>query len=467
MNFKNKIIAAALVALVAGAGIFGSNVNRANAENATSTLSIGQLEQMVMNLQRQIAELIQLINQKNHPHNKTDSCGKQGDIVAATSTAAATAKCCAKLSAINNASSTVSYVCAKCGNGSCGKGETNANCPADCPIVIGGGCVYKKFAGKCTVSKIEDASTTINVNYSFSPTTTPDISGTYLTATSTINPYGGTAAAGYLGLPCLKNKYAPTLNQTTECGLIAGAIFNCTLSVIKTGACTPINVEFKSACYGEGEGVTGNTTSVLSCCAGLVSAPRTTCTGNVCATQEGFVCSKSTPKSCSFNNQCSGKICTNKVCCNANQCGDNKTCYNKNATTTIDGIIKTCDSEGKWLRADEQTCSTNSQCGGNKCINRVCCKASQCGNGNKCYDKNATTTLDGVVKACAAEGKWSRINAQSCVLNSQCVSGKCANGSCCNANQCGNNKTCYDKNATTTIDGVVRVCAAEGRWLKK
>jgi hypothetical protein len=196
--------------------------------------------------------------------------------------------------------------------------------------------------------------------------------------------------------------------------------------------------------------------------------PQETCGNGICrfgetATSCAADCRQNT-KSCEKNYQCASHKCTNSVCCNANQCGNGGACFNKNATTTIDAVIKTCVNEGEWKNAEEQTCKNDYQCAGKKCINSVCCKANQCGNGGQCYDRNATATIDGTTKTCVNEGEWKNVSGKSCLHPYQCASGKCINSVCCKANQCGNGGACFDKNATTTIDAVIKTCVNEGEW---
>lgn len=146
--------------------------------------------------------------------------------------------------------------CSLCGNGKCETGETFTNCARDCPQIVGGNCSYKYFAGKCTVTNVTAANSgSVEVDYSFTPTGAVDITGTFLASADLINPYKGSTYAGYLGLSCLKGPYAPTLTQTEGCGVNAGAIFDCVLSVATSGSCTPINVRFldNGTCLGEGK----------------------------------------------------------------------------------------------------------------------------------------------------------------------------------------------------------------------
>ena len=87
MNFKSKILAAGLAAVIAGGGIFAANMNAAQAQPAESA-DVAQLEAQVLQLQQQIAQISALIAQLKSQET--------------------------------------------CGNGICRFGETAAACPADC-----------------------------------------------------------------------------------------------------------------------------------------------------------------------------------------------------------------------------------------------------------------------------------------------------------------------------------------------
>ena len=101
----------------------------------------------------------------------------------------------------------------------CGGGGTIA-CYCQCPTpVVGGNCTYKTFPGTCTIVTNNGSA---GFNYRFTPSGTPDISGTFLQSVGQISPYNGTASSW------------PSSAGTTSCSL----------SVITGGTCTPINVGF-------------------------------------------------------------------------------------------------------------------------------------------------------------------------------------------------------------------------------
>lgn len=171
---------------------------------------------------------------------------------------------------------------AHCGNSLCNNnyGETAANCAADCGAISEVNRGYKEFGGKCAITNVSatDASLdgylgSANVNFTFTPSTTPDISGTFLTSSASINPYKGSTSASYLGLYCLEGPYEPTYAQTLRCGVKVGAIFNCALTVASGGSGTPINIRFidNPDCAKEGEYQTNSGNVVKKCCAGLAT----------------------------------------------------------------------------------------------------------------------------------------------------------------------------------------------------
>lgn len=166
MNLKNKIIAGALCALIAGIGIFGAQINVARGENATlqtvsATLLVEQIQQAVSSVQQQVAQLLETSDQialpisdlvspslikpeikaEAKPNNQT-TCRSEGQLIWPDEP---NANCCLGLTKTNL--TTVPYVncatayasvggvpaiCARCGDKFCGSGEDNCNCPQDC-----------------------------------------------------------------------------------------------------------------------------------------------------------------------------------------------------------------------------------------------------------------------------------------------------------------------------------------------
>jgi len=121
MNLKNKIIAGALCALIAGVGFLGIGNNIVNAQTAATTssgLTIDQLQQLVNSLKQQIQLIIQLLSQRNIGNTTavtpgSNGCAKEGTACWATKCAsngnsyevakcgATGSTCCAELSCVN------------------------------------------------------------------------------------------------------------------------------------------------------------------------------------------------------------------------------------------------------------------------------------------------------------------------------------------------------------------------------
>lgn len=217
------------------------------------------------------------------------ACKKDGESIGLTTDTNPGRYCCSGLTAINtgwsygcSAYSDVKCTSAICGNGTCetAKGEDECNCKTDCGAISQVNRGYKEFGGKCTITNVSatDASPdgylgSANVNFTFTPSVTPDISGTFLTSSASINPYKGSTSASYLGLYCLEGPYEPTYAQTLRCGVTVGAIFDCALTVSTGGSGTPINIRFidDPACAKEGEYQTSSGNVVKKCCSGLAT----------------------------------------------------------------------------------------------------------------------------------------------------------------------------------------------------
>jgi len=99
MCLKNKIAAAALCALFAVTIVLGgpSNYARAQTDNSTSTavatMTIAQMQQLILQLQQQITQILAILQQRTNSHIRQ---------------------------------------AAICGNSICEHGENTANCPQDC-----------------------------------------------------------------------------------------------------------------------------------------------------------------------------------------------------------------------------------------------------------------------------------------------------------------------------------------------
>ena len=176
-----------------------------------------------------------------------DACTKAGgQMICGAYTTSCIAPTALNTSNTSNTSGSSAGSSASCGGG----GSTGCYCQCSGTPVVGGNCAYKNYPGQCTITAVTpDNSGSASVNYTFKPTGTVDLTGTFLQSSGSaqINPYQGSTAASYLGLTCLKGPYDPTPSQVSACGVVTGAVFPCSLSVETGGTCTPINVIFTGA----------------------------------------------------------------------------------------------------------------------------------------------------------------------------------------------------------------------------
>ena len=120
----------------------------------------------------------------------------------------------------------------KCGDGVCSSVENNCNCPKDCQQIAGGNCSYKEFPGKCTITN-PIVGNGGGLNYIFVPNDKVDVSGTFLTSPSQLNPYSGFTTS----IP--------------EAIIVTGKPYDCTLRAEERGSCTPVIVVFTGPVCGK------------------------------------------------------------------------------------------------------------------------------------------------------------------------------------------------------------------------
>ncbi|MGB2631429.1 MAG: hypothetical protein WBC48_00715 [Minisyncoccales bacterium] len=106
------------------------------------------------------------------------------------------------------------YTC-ECASGKYWASREEGCIDADQANIAGGNCTYKTYTGTCT----KTGTSADGISYTFTPFQTPDISGTFLTSASQINPYRGITDTWQIA----------NLTQTS-----------CELKVIVNGTCTPI-----------------------------------------------------------------------------------------------------------------------------------------------------------------------------------------------------------------------------------
>jgi len=246
MNLKSKILAGGLAAIIAGFGIFAADINTAQAQtdDSNTNSAIAQMAQMVESLKQQIQQIIALITQLKPQETCGNGKCRFGETAATCPADCGTtindngkAKCSAtggvwKYSdcasgCVYNAKSeravggkSCAAVCIKdftceCVGGKYWASREEGCIDADRANIAGGNCTYKTYTGTCA----KTGTSADGISYTFTPFQTPDISGTFLTSASQINPYRGITDTWQIA----------NLTQTS-----------CELKVIASGTCTPI-----------------------------------------------------------------------------------------------------------------------------------------------------------------------------------------------------------------------------------
>jgi len=439
MNLKNKIIAGVIGVCIAAFGIAGINAQPAQAQTASAgatagaTMTIEQLESIIKNLQQQIALIIELLKQRNLP---------------------------------------------VCGNGACetAKGETTTSCAADCPTVVGGNCTYKDFAGKCTVTKVTSDK---SVSYTFKATEAVSVSETLLTSKSEISPYKGTTSASYLGLACLEGEHEPTADQIKNCKVIVDEVFDCDLSVIKTGSCTPITVKFKDKLISDSGKAkciaTGGTWSFSDCASGCINETR----AQRLANQTGCdsACMKANTCNCSSGKYWASREegCMTKPTTCATE---GETINTSGARNCCSGLIaySPCTSEQDCI-ADSWTCKKPTTCAKegetiNTSSTKQCCSGliaySPCTSEQDCIADSWTCKKP--TETCAKEGKiayasWSGQTPTTCCAGligiANCSGSACLNNGSSVCAYCGNGKCGTGENTLNCPKDCKSTCAIE------
>jgi hypothetical protein len=319
MNFKHKILAAGLAAIIAGFGIFTANTGAAQTQtdndNANST--IAQMMQMIETLKQQIQQIIALIAQLKPQETcgngacrfgetatncaadcgaKTN-CAKEGETMSVNGR-----QCCAGLSAVAGSLWNGKCVvppggfrtCLKCGDGVCGASENECNCPGDCGQITAcakeGAIVYQ--VQSCCADLVRIACSGINCHDDGSGICAKcgnGICGLGETAENcakdcdiNLNPVCGNkicerGEADFISDPSYKG------SCPADCGNKSGEI---------TVICAPGSDCRTKTCYREGEGEIGLITGPAKpCCSGLTPQLKTTSYSNdTQAVTEGFIC---------------------------------------------------------------------------------------------------------------------------------------------------------------------------------
>ena len=107
--------------------------------------------------------------------------------------------------------------------------------------MVGGPCSYEKFIGECEITSIVDEN---NVKFRFTPTEPLNLENVgWVEKEGDITDKEYQEYAGYLGLECL-DKYPITKEDLNECNIVENAVFDCELSLITSGTCTPTIFKF-------------------------------------------------------------------------------------------------------------------------------------------------------------------------------------------------------------------------------
>jgi len=479
MCLKNKIIMAALCAMIAGIGIFGTQGGVVRAENATgqtvtTTTSIEQLQLIVSSLMQQIQQLIQLIAQLKPQET--------------------------------------------CGNGICRFGETAATCAADCAKSTK--CIEENQIGNRYDDKLGRSGccpglTAQNVQYDSGYPPVGEIK-----CVKSTNCGNGKCETGETAENCAKDcttstcaKEGESINTSGDKKCCPGLIADpgCTNCLADSWTCR----KQETTCAGEGESRYRSNASLKDCCAGFNPVSYigggASSNGNagaylaqVCAKCGNGVCSKGeTAENCAKD--CGTVSDEGKANCAAtggtwayseclSDCGFAAT---KNerilgldkqiscATVCKQGYKCVCSSGKFWGSREEgcitttQTCNKQgaacsiSKCspatdgteimkcvGGSSCCDGLTCKADATGTGNGTCVTSTT---------CATEGKTTYFGNPVCCGDlksiSNCTSGgECPNNGSSVCAKCGNGTCGIGENAyNCPADCGPVACAKEGQ----
>lgn len=204
------------------------------------------------------------------------------------------------------------------------------------------------------------------------------------------------------------------INGTCSCGSGNGCSCH-TGSTCATGICT--NNICVEPCIASG----GTCSTTTDCCAGY------TCTSGICSNNN---------VTCSANSDCTSGICDNNLCQSCGVTGWSGCTYDSQCCTgnnCVSGICS-CSSTGCACGTDNSNCQSgvcdNGVCAASCLVSGAQCSDSgQCCDGTTCMESNNNQSISYCV-ACGNE-KY------TCSANSDCCSNICVNGICsCNTNGC-------------------------------
>ena len=100
------------------------------------------------------------------------------------------------------------------------------------PQIVGGLCHYDEFQGVCNVTSVSDA----DVKFKFAPDSVMDLRNvSWVSSAQNVLDREYSTPVTSIGLRC---------GAGERCVFGAGAILRCKISIIKSGACTPVIFKF-------------------------------------------------------------------------------------------------------------------------------------------------------------------------------------------------------------------------------
>ncbi|MFO0588354.1 MAG: hypothetical protein U0441_12470 [Polyangiaceae bacterium] len=168
---------------------------------------------------------------------------------------------------------------------------------------------------------------------------------------------------------------------------------------------------------------------------------------------------------CQNNGQCSSGFCVDTVCCNSacvglcqrcNDAGNNGLCIATLAGQDPDNECPgadACNGQGACAKQTGGTCSLDIECLSGVCSNGLCCDAVCTGPCNRCDLPGLNGTCSAISsgqtaqgcsgnQVCDGAGNCKTSTGNTCVSNSDCLSGFCQDGYCCNSACTGNCARC-------------------------
>jgi hypothetical protein len=326
MCLKNKIIVAGFCALVAGAGLFTANSVAMAQTTSTSGMTIEQMQQLIIKLQQQIAQVLQLLLAQNKP---------------------------------------------VCGDGKCEVTENTTNCSTDCKCAVAGekfdngNTVCCSGLTKETTNPCGNVPCTSVLSYTCNKSVDECVKeGVNFTDTGKKCCAGLVkstvlAATSQLTYACVKaNQKVCTPNAVKGCRVCnaAGSAWVDTNSKCATGKTC-----WQGDCYACAKENETFSEEGRVCCTGLLKNKTNSCGNETDCLSVQYVCNKS------------GTVPVSKYSCTANadcvsDSGTCHECFNKtwwNAQTATVKASYRCDGIGDSIcQCKSGTCTSVAICGG-------------------------------------------------------------------------------------------------------